>query len=334
MTAPARHTEVRVIEASDLPALLSMTECIELVDDCMRQVAAGNVELPLRWGLRAGAGGAMGMMPGYLGEPECFGIKLVSLFPGNVAAGLSSHAGLMILFEPRFGQPVAMLDAGYLTALRTGAASAVATRALARDDAEVVAILGTGEQAAVHAEAMRAVLPHCSLRIWGRNQGKAQALATQLEAAADQPVPALSDVTEALRGADVVCTVTASSEPLFCASDLSPGCHVNAVGASMPPQRELDAATVLGARYFVDYRASALAQAAELIDGIAAGQLDESHIAGEIGAVLAGDCPGRQTAEQFTIYRSLGVAAQDLAAAQHIYRRAAARGVGQMARIS
>ncbi len=199
------NTKVRVIDRSLLPTLLPLVDCIEVVDSCMRQVSQGSAALPLRWGVPIPERGAMGMMPGYLGEPACFGIKLVSLFPGNIDLGLSSHAGLMVLFEAEYGTPLAIMDAGYLTATRTAAASAVATRALARPDARHLAILGTGEQAHIHGAAVKAVRPIERITIWGRNATKAASLAAELEnsLAIDTSVAATS--AEAVARADIIC---------------------------------------------------------------------------------------------------------------------------------
>lgn len=330
----AQGPPIRVIERSDLAALLSLDQCIEVIDACMRQVSLGSVELPLRWGVPVGKQGAMGMMPGYLGEPACFGIKLVSLFPDNPAHGFSSHAGLVVLFEPEFGQPIALMDAGYLTALRTAAASAVATRALARVSASTVAILGTGEQAQFHAKAMLAVRDVRHMKIYGRTPDKARALVDELRPQLPGvAVKAAASVAAAIKQADIICTATAANEPILFGDDVPVGCHVNAVGASNPASCEIDVGAVTRSRYYVDYRPSALAQAAELIKAIDQGRITETDICGEIGEVLLGQCPGRQTDREITFYRSLGVAAQDLAAAHYIYEKATELDVGSLARI-
>lgn len=325
--------QIRVIASSDISALLSMRDCIEIVDDCMREVSRRNVELPLRWGINTGSNGAMGMMPGYLGQPECFGIKLVSLFPENPKHGLSSHSGLMLLFESEHGQPLAVIDAGYLTALRTAAATAVATRALARDNASKVAILGTGEQAEIHVDAMSEVIGDMCLTIWGRSTKKAAALAGRAGERTGATVDVAETVKDAVTDADIVCCVTSASEPVLNGELIPPGCHINAVGASFPDKREIDVAAVTRSRYFTDYRESCLAQAGDFRVAIDEGLVDESHIAGEIGEVLLGDCRGRDGPQDITLYRSLGVAAQDLVTAHALFREAERRDVGTIAEL-
>ena len=324
---------IRIIAERDIPELLSMSDCIEAIDACMREVSLRNVELPLRWGLQAGPSGVMGMMPGFLGKPECFGIKLVSLFPDNAEHGLSSHSGLMTLFEPECGRPLAMLDAGYLTAMRTAAASAVATRALARRDACNVAILGTGEQAGFHARAMFEVVPDMRLTIWGRTRKKAVALAESISQKIGVSVDIAASSADAVSDAHIVCCVTSAAEPILKGVWIPPGCHVNAVGASFPDKREIDTDTVLHSRYFTDYRDSCLAQAGDLLAAIDEGLVSEGHIAGEIGEVLLGERDGRISPDDITVYRSLGVAAQDLAAAYAIYRESDRRGSGTIAEL-
>ena len=323
----------RIIEQSALRVLLPLEDCIEVIDRCMRRVSCGSTELPMRWGVPVADRGAMGMMPGYLDEPECFGIKLVSLFPGNVKSGLSSHAGLMVLFEAKHGTPLALLDAGHLTAVRTAAASAVATRVLARPDAGCLAILGTGEQAHMHGSAMQAVRPLERVVVWGRDREKAAALAEKFcdELGIDTSVA--TTTAAAVAEADIVCSTTAARLPILRGKDLPPGCHINAVGGSVAEKREVDLDTVVRSRYFVDYRESAINQAGDLIHAISENKITASHILGEIGEVLEGQCDGRMDADDITLYRSLGVAAQDLAAAHYVYEQAVAADVGTVVNI-
>ena len=323
-----------VLEENDVETLLPMADAIEVLDAVMRDVARGATELPLRFAMPVGDDNKMGVMPGAIPDPACYGIKLVSLFPGNPARGLSSHRGAIVLFEAETGGAVAMMDAGLLTALRTAAASAVATRALARAQAQTLAIVGYGEQAWHHLAAIRAVRPIRRLAVAGRDAGKAAAFAAR--AAARYPALEISssdDVARAVAGADIVCTVTASPTPVLMGDWLAEGAHVNVVGASIPSMREVDDRLVERGDIWVDYLPSALAQAGEIVDMIAAGRLRATDLKGEIGAVLAGDAPGRATADQITIYRSLGVAAQDLACAWRVLERAEAQGRGQRVRL-
>ncbi len=323
--------ELRVISGSELQQLLPYLDCVEAVEAAMRAVSAGSVLMPLRQVMRLPGGkGALGMMPGYLGEPECFGIKLLSLFPGNPAVGLSSHLGLYVLCEGRNGRPLALMDASRLTAIRTAAASVVATRALARADSKVLAVIGSGEEAVSHVEAFHAVWPFERLLIWGRNPAAAQGIAERARRLGMNDARVVSSVRDALAEADVVCTVTASPDPLLFGADVRPGTHLCLVGASIPSCREVDDDCVAMSRFFVDFRASAMAQAGELLHAIGEGVVAEAHIVAEIGEVLSGVVVGRRSDSEVTVYKSLGVAAQDLAAASLVYRRAVELGVGTL----
>ena len=319
-----------VLTHDDVAALLPMKECIEVVHRAMITVSDGGAELPLRSVVPVGGNNRMGVMPGALSDPACFGIKLISLFPGNPAQGLSSHRGAYVLFEAETGGAVAMMDASLLTAVRTAAASAVATRALAREDSKRLAIVGYGEQAEHHLEAMCAVRPISRVHVAGRSADKALAFCDIAKAKfPDIEFSAGDDVQSAVREADIVCTTTASPTPILKSDWLPDGCHVNVVGSSIATMREVDDAFVLDAAIWVDYLPSTLAQAGEIVDMIAAGRFSADQLRGEIGAVLAGRLGGRDTSGQLTAYRSLGVAAQDLAAAQHVADAALARGMGQ-----
>lgn len=318
-----------ILSGDDVSALLPMTDAIEVVDRAMRAVSRGQAEMPLRHAVPVGDGNAMGVMSGALMDPRCYGVKLVSLFPGNPARGLSSHRGAVVLFESDTGGAVAMMEGGLITALRTAAASAVATRALARADATRLTLIGTGEQAVYHLDAICAVRPICALHVVGRSADKARAFAEM--AARKHPQLDLSHGTDAQAGvanADIICTVTASATPVLHGDWVPEGAHVNIVGASIPSKREVDDRMVTRAALWVDYLPSALAQAGELTEMIAAGTYTPDELQGEIGALLSGDIPGRTGPEQITAYRSLGVIAQDLAVATHVTERAQATGTG------
>jgi ornithine cyclodeaminase/alanine dehydrogenase-like protein (mu-crystallin family) len=326
--------ELRILSGPLVRELLPYDECVDAVEQAMRGVSSGKVLMPLRQFMPLPGGeGKLAWMPGYLGEPECFGIKLLSLFPGNPNVGLSSHLGMYVLYEATRGCPLAILEASALTAIRTAAASVVATRALARPGARTLAIVGTGEEAYSHLDAFQAVRPFEHVRIWGRDAGKARALAEYALGAGCADVEVASTVAAAAAGADVICTVTGSPTALLCGRDLRPGTHLCLVGSSIPATREVDDDLVAMARYFVDYRPSALAQAGELLGAIAAGRVTESHVLGEIGEVLNGTVAGRVSDDDLTVYKSLGVAAQDLAAALVVYRHALDRGLGAIAEL-
>lgn len=318
-----------VLSAADVAALLPMDQAIGVVEAAMRRVSAGGAQLPLRFAVPVGGENLMGVMAGALDAPHVHGVKLVSLYPGNPARGLSSHRGAVVLFEAETGGAVALMDAGLLTAIRTAAASAVATRALARPGAAVVTLVGYGEQAEHHLAAMRAVRPVARVIVTGRDAGRAAAFAAA--ARAHHPglaVEATGDVAAAVAAADIVCTVTAAATPVVAGAWLRPGQHLNIVGASVAAKREVDDAVVDRAALWVDWRPSALAQAGEIIAALREGRRTEADLP-EIGETLAGRAPGRTDEGQITAYRSLGIAAQDLAAAAHILARAEAEGRGQ-----
>lgn len=319
-----------VLTSEDVEKLLPMVKAIEVVESAMKVVSAGGAELPLRSVVPVGGDNRMGVMPGALSDPASFGVKLISLFPGNPARGLSSHLGAYLIFDAETGQAAAMMDASLLTALRTAAASAVATRALARADAKRLTIVGNGEQAEHHLDAICAVRPIETVRVAGRDLARAEAFC----AAAQERFPrlsfeALTDVRSAVAEADIVCTVTASPLPILEQAWLPEGCHVNVVGSSIPSMREVDNDLVLNTSIWVDYLPSTLAQAGEVVDLIAAGRFEASRLKGEIGKVLSGDIGGRSDRSEQTVYRSLGVAAQDLAAAQAVLDAARQSGTGQ-----
>lgn len=318
-----------LLSNADIAALLPMESAIGVVERAMIAVSAGKANLPLRSIVNVGGANNMGIMPGYLSEPPCYGVKLVSLFPGNPDAGFSSHQGAMILFEAEHGSATAMMDAGLLTAIRTAAASAAASRVLARKNASILAMIGTGEQAEHHLEAMLAVRQIRELRVAGRRAERAAAFARH----AAERFPHLTitegtDIRAAVDGADIVCTVTSAADPILFGEWIGPGTHLNVVGASIPSKREIDEEMVARAAIFVDYKPSTFAQAGEVIDAIKSGRITHEHVRGEIGEVLAGSSAGRDGDDQITLYRSLGIAAQDLACAAHCLNMAREQGRG------
>lgn len=315
---------MRILSNEDVAALMGPVAAFEVVAQAMRAVSDLRAQMPLRSVVPVGDKNFMGVMPGALAGAG-FGVKLVSLFPGNPARGLSGHRGALVLFEPDAGGAVAMMDAGLVTALRTAAASAVAARALARPEARVLCVIGAGEQALHHFQAFAAQFPLSDIRLVARRAEAGQALARQVP---DLPVTLWSDAKAAVAGADLVVTVTNSATPVLHGAWLEPGQHLSIVGASIASKREVDDAVVQRADVWVDYLPSALAQAGEIVDMIAAGRMQAHDLRGEIGAVLNGALPGRQDAQQITAYRSLGVIAQDLACAAWLLEQACARGMG------
>jgi ornithine cyclodeaminase len=320
--------QLLVVGARQVLELLPMAECIDLMDHAMRVAARGDALMPLRTAMQLRGGGLLGWMPGQMDDPNVFGMKLVSVFEGNFALGMHSHNGVVVLFEHEHGRPFAVVDAAEITAIRTAAASALATRLLARPDAEVLTIMGYGAQGRQHLEAMLCARNFREVRVWGRDMARAQAFAAEQSERFEVRVLAVGDARESVAGADVICTVTGSPTPILLGEWLVPGQHINAVGTSFPGRRELDAAAVARARLFVDLREGALAQAGEFQMARDEGAIDDSHILGEIGAVANGDIVGRESGDDITLYKSLGLVVQDLAAAYHVARKAAAANVG------
>jgi ornithine cyclodeaminase/alanine dehydrogenase-like protein (mu-crystallin family) len=318
-----------VVSGADVRRALPMSECIEAVDRAMRALSKGGADVPLRTIMQLPGGrNFFGAMPGYVDDPRGLGAKVLTVYPDNNQRGLPSHIGLVVLFDSETGLPLAVMDAAEITAIRTAAASAVATRALARNDASRLAILGTGEQAVTHLEAMAEVRTLRSVRIWGRSADKARRLAEEVGSKRALRIEVSKTPEDSVRGADIVCTVTASREPVLSGAWLQPGAHVNLVGSSRLDSREADDEVVTRARFFVDSRTSARAEAGELHHAVAAGLVSQSHVLGEIGEVLNGSVVGRAENRDITVYKSLGVAVQDLAAARVIYDRAIRDDIG------
>lgn len=319
----------RIISQAEVPGLLPMAECVEVVEEALIARAEGEATLPVRqlmW--LPDRSGLLGLMPAHLGPRGIMGGKFLSVVPANHGTGLDTHQGVVLLFETERGRLLAVVDATSITAIRTAAASAVATRALAREDAGHLAILGTGVQARSHLEAMLVARAIRSVRVWDRTAERAEAFARRLSERHGIEVRAARSAREAVEDADLVCTTTAATEPILEGAWLSPGTHVNAVGACLPTARELDTEVVLRSRFFVDTLEGALREAGDFLIPKAAGEIDDRHIAGEIGEVLVGSIPGRRSPDEITVFESLGLGIYDLAAAHRVWRNAEARGVG------
>lgn len=320
---------MKLITQSQVEAHLPMADCIESMRTAMMAVSAGRTHLPIRQFMPvADSGGKLAIMPGVIDAPACFGIKLVCKYPRAHDSPYGSHVGMVMLFDAEEGIPLAMIEGSALTGIRTAAASAMATDLLARKDASRLFVLGCGEQARRHITALRCVRDITAVTVWGRDPQRATAFAAAATARESIPVNAVTDIEAALASADIVCTVTASPSPLFGGDLVQPGTHINLVGSAVPANREVDTRCVERSRYFVDYRPATLAAAGELLRAIEDGALTEAHIVAEIGAVAAADSAGRGSDEEITVYKSLGVAAQDLAAAHLLYTEALAQGFG------
>jgi ornithine cyclodeaminase/alanine dehydrogenase-like protein (mu-crystallin family) len=322
--------EIRVLRGPEVRQLLPMPECIELMNRTMIAVSQRRVVLPLRSIMvMPGDRGMLGNMPGYLAEPECFGVKLVSLIPRNKPPQYSSHLGMVLLFEAEHGCPVALLDAAEITAIRTAAASGLATRLLARAEAGDLALLGAGEQARSHLEAMLAVRKLRRIRVWARDRDKAADFARTEGARHGVAIETSASVREAVAGADIICTLTKAREPILFGEWLAPGAHLNVVGSSIAATAEIDTPAVVNSRFFVDYRDSTVNEGGEYLRALKSGAITPQHILGEIGEVADGSAVGRRSASDITLYKSLGIAPQDLASAHYALGKARAAGLGQ-----
>jgi ornithine cyclodeaminase len=318
-----------VLNQQEVTALLPMPACIEVMAATLTALAQGDAILPLRTVIRLPDGtGAFAVMPAFLGSPKTIGAKVITVLPGNHGTAYDSHQGAVLLFDADNGSLAAVLDATAITTTRTAAVSAVATRALARENATSLAILGAGVQGYAHLEAMCAVRPITSLRVWSRTTEHAVQLADSARERFHLSVTVATAAADAVRGADVVCTTTSATEPVLFGEWLSPGTHVNAVGASQPSAREIDSVTVVRSRLYVDRRESALREPGDILVPLHDGDIGPEHVVGEIGDVLIQRAPARTNDEEITLFKSLGLAVEDLAAAAYVYGEALRLGVG------
>lgn len=305
--------KVLVLSEHDVTSLLTMSECIAVMEDALAALARGEVHNPLRQAIRApGAPGLLGLMPAWRsGARSFYGLKEVCVFPENPKRGLDTHLGTVILHSGETGEPLAFVNASAVTAIRTAAVSAVATRLLARKDASTLAILGGGVQAKSHLEAIPLVRNIKEIRTYSRTSGN------------------VGSAEEAVRGADIIVTATNSREPVLRREWISPGTHINAVGSSIAAARELDGATVAAASLFVDRRESTVNESGDYLFARVEGSISgPDHIRGEIGELLIGVAEGRKSPEEITLFKSLGLAVEDLAAAAFLYEKASAGGRG------
>lgn len=322
--------DVLVLSQQEVRRLLPMRECIDVMEAALVALDRGDALLPLRQIAELPGPGPryLAVMPSYLRDLDAAGVKAISIFPRNEGTELDAHQGAVLLFEGGRGRLVAIADATEVTAIRTAAVSGAATRALAREDAGDLAILGSGTQARTHLEAMVAVRPVRRVRVWSRTPERARAFARRESARVGVDVEAVPEAEEAVAGADLVCTTTSAREPVLQGRWLGPGAHVNAVGFAGPGGRELDTEAVVRSRLFADRRESALHESGDVLIPLKEGAIGEDHIVGEIGAVLAGTVEGRRSPEEITVFESMGLAIEDLAAVHHLYRKATETGGG------
>jgi ornithine cyclodeaminase/alanine dehydrogenase-like protein (mu-crystallin family) len=312
---------VLVLNQDEVEQLLDMEGCIEAMADALASLARGEVHVPLRFLVKPqDEPSLIGLMPAHrAGESPLYSLKTVCVFPDNPKRGLDAHQGTVTLFDGETGEVRALMNASAITAIRTAAVSAVATRLLAREDSKELGILGAGVQARSHIEALSGF---DRVRIYSPTAEHAQALAEETGA------EAVSTAEEAVRGADVVVTATSSPKPVLERAWLKDGAHVNVIGGRPPEMREVDVATIADSSFYVDRRESAENEAFDYRDALEAGAIGPDHIKAEIGEVLIGAKPGRSSPGELTVFRSLGLAVEDLAAAEYVVRRAQERGVG------
>lgn len=318
-----------VINEPEVQRLLPMSECIEIMNDALKSLARGEVLLPLRpvmW--LPDKTGALAMMPTYSSSLAKIAVKIISVFPGNRNTRYDSHQGAVLLFDSTYGQLLAMIDASSITAIRTAAVSGVATKLLAREEASDLAILGSGVQARTHLESMLCSRNISRIRIWSRNRDHAREFAKRESERHTCSIEIVSEAKDAVREADIICTTTSSHQPILFGEWISPGAHVNAVGASVSTARELSTSAVAKSKLFVDRLESALKEAGDFLIPKSENVVDDNHIVGEIGDVLLGKIPGRKSPEEITLFKSVGIAIEDLAAAQFIYEEALKNGIG------
>lgn len=325
--------DVLVLSETDVRRLLPMEECMEVMTHVLQALARGEADMPLRsilW-LPGEAGTALGYMPSTWQGEQVFGAKVTAVYPANTTTRYHSHQGVVLLFESEHGRLLAVVDCGEVTALRTAAVSGVATRVLAREDADDLAILGAGAQAAIHLDVMARVRPLRRVRVWNRTARRAQSLAEWARIALPHLAPTVEvspTIEAALDGADLVCGTTASIDPIIEGDWIAPGAHINAVGFCGPLGGEMATSVLLRSRLVIDRWESQLNEAGEFLRAKAEGALDDSHVAGELGEVLLGTVEGRRSADEITLFRSLGLGVEDLAAARAIYLKALELDVG------
>jgi alanine dehydrogenase len=317
--------EVLVVSQDDVPDLLPMDECIDAMGEALSALTRGDAVMPLRSVLSLPDDrGSLVTMPTLFPAAGVLGLKVITAFPGNQDTEFDSHQGAVMLFEAEHGRLMVIADATAITAIRTAAVSGLATGLLAREDAGDLAIIGTGTQAGTHLEAMRTVRELERVRVWSRNAARVRAFAARETQRHGLEVEAVGSAQEAVDGADLICTCTSASEPVVLGSWVSPGTHINAVGSSVPTDRELDTDLVARSRFYVDRRESAGSEAGDFLIPKGEGAIGDDHIVAELGEVVLGKALARSSSEEITVFKSLGLAVEDLASVQLIYGKAVA----------
>lgn len=320
-----------LLSRSDVESVLTMPDCLTAVEGAFAELARGETLMPQRSVIRVDRhqGLCLGM-PAYVGGgANALGLKLVTVYPENPSKhGLATILGTLLLCDPGTGKVVAVMDAGYLTAVRTGAASGVATKYLARDDAKTCTVFGAGAQARTQLEAIHLVRPLKRVLVLDIEREAAGQFAEEMGAKLGVDVAPTDDVREAVGGADIVVTASSSHDPVFDGGWLQPGTHVNSIGSHSPDARELDTTTVARSKFVADLKEANLAEAGDILIPIREGAVTEDHIHASLGEIVVGEKPGREDREEITVFKSCGLAVQDVATAAAVYAAARAKGIG------
>lgn len=322
--------KILILNHAEVEELLPMPACITVMTEALTALARGQVHQPLRMVVRPPeATGLMGLMPAYVsGEHAAYGLKAVCVFPGNPAIGKDAHQGSVMLFSAKTGELLALMNASAITAIRTAAVSGVATRLLAREEATDLAIIGAGVQARTHLQAMAVVRPLKRVRVVSRTKESAAKFAADMSPQYDFPIEPVDTVEAAVRDANVITTVTSAAGPILQRDWIAPGTHLNVIGSSIPTTREVDTATMAAASLFVDRRESTLNEAGDYLFAAKEGSVGPDHIKAEIGELLIGAKPGRTSSAEITLFKSLGLAIEDLASAEYIFHQAGEKQAG------
>jgi ornithine cyclodeaminase len=310
------------ISKEKITALLPMPECITVMEEMFRSLADGSVQQPLRsvmW--LPERKGLLGMMPGYAASTGMMGIKVITVFHGNSSEGYPSHQGVVLLFDAKHGEPVMIFDAGEITAIRTAAASAVATKLLANEKAETLAIIGSGVQAEKHIEAITCVRKIKRINIWSRQQKNAENFSDKIREQYKIDVRVMTSVQTAVENADIICTVTSSTQPVLMGEWIPKGAHINVVGSSTPVTRELDTSAILRCSFFTDKYESLFNEAGDFLIPEKEGAITKEYVKAELSEVITGKKKGRTVSDEITLYKSLGISAEDIFSAWHVYKK-------------
>lgn len=325
---PSSSVYFRLLNGANVAGLIVMGELIDAMRDTLRQFSTGDVQQPVRTILGTGDHDWFGVMPALVKEPAAMGAKLITVFNRNAALDLPTHLGAVLLFSPNTGALVAMMDGRVITEARTAAVSALSAEVLAREDAETLAIIGTGAQARAHLVAMEEAFELKAVRVWSPNPDHQRTFLQEMEMRTDTALVGTDSAERAVHGADLIVLATTAHEPVIWNEWVRSGAHVISIGACRPDQRELDPALIRRGRLFVDSRDAALTESGDIVLGVLRGAFPASHIAGELGQVIAGSVEGRRSPDDITIFKSLGLAAEDVVAATMVYRRAVQQQVG------